>query len=165
MIVAGLVAACCLVVAAQEDSAPVSVRLSIGVSFEGLWFSGGEALGMFGGSLSIGLTENLSFAVHYARKAIDFLGFEIASVSVFDVVTSYAFNPSEKAGLYIFGGGGYLQAELVGISIGDIFFSAGVGLRLSLGTSGEISIQYRLRAIGFGEELMHAVEGGFSFTF
>jgi len=159
-----VVATLCPTLAGQEQDSE-GAGLAVGVSFESLWFSGGEALGMLGASLSFELTESLSFAIHYSRKAVDFLGVEIASVSALDVVTSYDFTPSERAGLYIFGGGGYLQGELLGISVGDIFIGGGLGLRLSIGTSGAITIQYRLRAIEFGEELMHAAEGGFWLAF
>jgi len=149
---------------AEEDSG-LQETFTLGVSFEGLWLGEGEVLGLIGGSLGIGVTERTSFVFHFSTRAIEILGIGL-SVSFFDAAVSVALTPaSEGRLLYIFGGGGYMHAEVESLLGGGLIFAGGgLGLELPIGESGGLFIQYRLRAIDF-EDLYHAVEGGFSLSF
>jgi len=136
---------------------------ALGITISRLWGSEiSEGFGMLGGALDIILTPAVSMTVGYSRAAVSFLGFEIASLWILDVATVVDITPEAMAGLYVIGGGGYMEASILGIGAGGAFLGGGVGIRVSPAGYARLFIQYKMRWI---ESLMNAIEGGFSIVF
>jgi len=136
---------------------------ALGITISKLWVpESSEGLGMLGGALDIILTPTVSMTVGYSTASVSFLGFEIASLWILDIATVVETTPEAMAGLYVMGGGGYMEASVLGMSAGGVFLGGGVGLRISPTGYARLFIQYKMRWI---ESLMNAVEGGFSIVF
>lgn len=136
--------------------------LDVGLSFGLLIFPEVGSMSTVGGSFGFAVSDTVAFRIAYWRAGLSILGISIFSINVFDAAILIDLLPGSPVGIYVFGGGAYLFADLFGEGGGGAAFTAGLGLRATPTESLRVYVEYR-PVIKY--EVLHVVQVGASILF
>jgi hypothetical protein len=134
----------------------------VGLSFGLLLIPDAGSMATVGGAFGVSISDSVEFRISYWRASMSFLGITIMSIDVFDAALVLDLAPSSPVGIYVFGGGAYLLAGVLGEGIGGAAITAGLGLRAEPTESVKIYVEYR-PLIKY--DILHVVQVGASIAF
>ena len=142
----------------QEKAPSFDVGLSVGL----LIMPNVGSLPTMGGGFGVPLVDNMSIRASYWRTGISLLGVSIMTVDVFDLTLMYDMAPKSTIGFYVFGGGAYLLAGVMGQGVGGFALTAGFGVHAQPIKSVHLYAEY---CPLIRNEILHVVQIGASFLF